>query len=313
MFPNQDKDVAHPVASRFDINQQPDIQLIHMSQKSSTGMPKGRKIRGPKIGRPDVGLPPVKPEVGALASIEATYKGGRKPALVLNFRELPDGNFMCPLGEVRLEVHAVGRGVWKAFLTLKTVRWSRKRKDFTIRWRQLMSGQTVDSAHQAVHSLSQQDGWFLCEGYWRPLAWVYRSVITVGLEIQNGLPKSYERGLRAGHNLPHIKGFWKWERDSVPELIRPLITLPDNTGLSRTPELPDRRSEMGYDQDDKHGKPSYGTKFYDSLGRETYPGKIVKAPVPRKPSGKDVNPVPKPKRTSQAGIGIKKWMEQAPE
>lgn len=293
-------DVLHPVASRFDINQQPDIQLIHMGQKAGTRMPaKARKGAFPEQGRPDVGAPPVKPDVGALASIEATYKGGRRPALVLKFIETKDGNFICALGEVRLEIHAIGRGDWKAFLVRKTVRWSRKKQDFKIGWRQLLSGQPAASAHDALHSISQMDGWFLCEGYWRPLAWVYRSVITVGLEIKNGLPKTYERGLRAGFNLPHLKGYWKWEADNVAEVIRPLTVLPNNAGMVRYFKPLDKRSELAYDQNvgdrigNDAGKPKYGRIFYTPQGEIKLDSKIVKAPVDKKPSGKDINPRPK--------------------
>lgn len=275
---NEGHEIGHPVASSF--GGKTDMQLVHMSQKASTSVPALRKERAPN-DNPLVGLPIPATDRTGEENIRSRMRSGSAPALVLMFRPRSTTLLECDLNQwARIRVFRSQRTkLWVASLMLRRPKrvlpereiitetpahieavYARvgdvleRRERFVPKkirkqvlpartieesWEEAISSHPFGHPARAVRDLAKREAWLYFEGTRRSLEWRYRSIVMIGLGAkQENKPKSNYVSIVS----PFEGGAWAWE--FVPSHHIPEATLPDNTGMSRTPVMPDIRNEM---------------------------------------------------------------------
>lgn len=291
-----EREIIHPIAGSFAPGDNL-MQMIHLSQKASGQIPRARKERGP-LDNPLVGPHPAKVERAA----DFSYQGGKKPSLVLPFKQF-NGGFVHHITDFRqIVVKSVQNRFWRAALVesrIVAIDGGLSRRKTVI-----FKGANAETPLAALFALARMPRWFWHNGLWRSLDFLFRSLIFVGLSDKTpDLPQNRQNRLICAH----ASGHWLWEQI----VIRPrkAVRLPDNRGLSRTPSLPDVRNEVSYVPAET-GR----IKVRSPLGDYALPGRyvggtwVVKAPQPRPFSQKDPTPRSFAREAPVCRVSLRDWV-----
>lgn len=304
-------EIVHNQATTYDkdgtlldqINQPTSRTIGHTKQISHRKAGISKELSGP---------PPAPPDQTAWDNIQLVYKGGKKPPFVFNFKHQKNGVYSAKVGNFRFEIHQVSLDdEWQAWMIGQRPRWNARKKRMELRPYVMLRSRLFEYPARAMHDLCNRESWFFYEGQWRALTWLYKSIVMIGLtEKPNPMPtKTFDTYFKTDEQL-HVRGRWFWQPYKGVKVSLSLREISQcNSDASRTPKMPDIRSEMLYDQVDDHGKAKKGYKFYDDRGRVTkLSKKIVRAPVEKPYNNKNPNPNRVPYENGW-GMPMKEWMD----